>query len=109
MRNMPEVSQMVVTLVSVSCAKFRSEEYMVTSGPTNHLDFLMRSDMVIAVLSSKSPFHFTIHAALSQEFILTAYFKIFCKLSLDAHEVTFHQEKVVSASIMVWYHFSDVV
>ena len=54
MRNIPEVSQIEVTLVSVSCAKFRSEEYMVTSGQTNHFDLLMRLEMVNDVVSPKN-------------------------------------------------------
>ena len=59
-RNTPEVSHMEVTLESVSCAKFKSEEYIVTSGPTNHLDFLMRSEVVIATTLS-DPNHVVHH------------------------------------------------
>ena len=47
-RKTPDVSHIVVMLESVSCAKFKSEEYIVTSGPTNHLDFFIRSEVVIA-------------------------------------------------------------
>jgi hypothetical protein len=52
-KKIPEVSPMVVTLASVSCAKFNSEEYIVTSGPTNHLDLLIRSEIVIATTLSE--------------------------------------------------------
>ena len=46
MIKIPEVHDAEVTLVSVSWAKLRSEEYMVTSGPTNHLDFWIRVEIV---------------------------------------------------------------
>lgn len=45
----PEVSQMLVTCESVSCAKCSSEAYIVTSGPTNPLDPLMMLSIVIAM------------------------------------------------------------
>ena len=58
MMKIPEVSPIVVTLASVSWAKLSNEEYMVTKGPTNHLDLLMRLDIVIAELASKNQLHF---------------------------------------------------
>jgi len=72
MRNIPEVSQMVVTLVSVSCAKFNKEEYIVTSGPTNHFDLLMRSEIVIESLAAKKLAHLTNQSCLDQDLILTS-------------------------------------
>lgn len=49
MRKIHDVSPIVV-LVSVSSAKLSRDEYIVTSGPTNHLDLLMSSEMVIEVV-----------------------------------------------------------
>lgn len=50
---------MLVTLVSVSWAKLSNEEYMVTSGHTNHLDLLISSDIVVEVLAPKKLLHET--------------------------------------------------
>jgi hypothetical protein len=44
---MPDVSQMFVVLVSASSEKFNSEEYIITKGPTNHLDLLMMLEIVV--------------------------------------------------------------
>lgn len=56
MIKIPEVHEADVTLASVSCAKFNSEEYMVTSGPTNHLDFWIRLEMVRESVPLKKAF-----------------------------------------------------
>lgn len=71
----PEVSPRVVTLASVSCVKFKSEEYIVTSGPTNHLDLLMRSEIVSEALEMKRLLHLvnqSLVACEDQESILTS-------------------------------------
>ena len=54
MINIPDVHEVFVTLASVSCAKFNNEEYIVTRGQTNHFDFLIRSEIVIATTLSES-------------------------------------------------------
>jgi len=54
MMKIPEVHADEVTLVSVSCAKLSNEEYMVTSGQTNHLDFSISVAMVKEVVSPKN-------------------------------------------------------
>ena len=51
MMKIHEVSQAFVTLVSESSAKFSNEAYMVTKGPTNHLDLLIRFDIVVQMRS----------------------------------------------------------
>lgn len=57
-RKIPEVSEMLETLVSVSCAKLSNEEYIVTRGPTNPLDLLIRLEIVNESLAAKKPLHF---------------------------------------------------
>lgn len=47
MINIHDVSQLLVTLVSESSAKFNNEEYIITKGPTNHLDLLMMLEIVV--------------------------------------------------------------
>ena len=51
MMKTPEVHAVEVILVSVSCARLSNEEYMVTSGQTNHLDFWIR----VAILNVSAP------------------------------------------------------
>jgi hypothetical protein len=62
MINIPEVSPLLVTLVFVSWVKLSNEEYIVTSGQTNHLDFLIRSAIVVEVLAAKKSLHFFNHS-----------------------------------------------
>ena len=59
MIKIPEVPDAEVTLVSVSCAKLRSEEYIVTSGPTNPLDFWIRVEIVKESVPLKKRFPVT--------------------------------------------------
>lgn len=54
MIKIPEAHDVEVILVSVSCAKLSNEEYIVTSGQTNHLDFSISVAMVKEVVSPKN-------------------------------------------------------
>ena len=56
MIKIPEVHEVVVILVLLSCAKLSSEEYIVTKGPTNHLDFWIRLAMVKESVPLKNVF-----------------------------------------------------
>lgn len=96
MRKMPEVSEMEVTLVSVSCAKFNKEEYIVTSGQTNPLDCLMRSEMVSEELAAKKSLHWTNPSWVDQDQRLTIY--------LVNRGLLFRQVNATNASVPSSYH-----
>jgi len=59
MIKIPEVPDAEVILVSVSWAKLSSEEYIVTSGQTNHLDFWIRLEIVKESVPLKKRFPVT--------------------------------------------------
>lgn len=56
MIKIPEVPEVVVILVLLSCAKLRREEYIVTNGQTNHLDFWIRLAIVKESVPLKKAF-----------------------------------------------------
>ena len=82
MIKMPEVPDAEETLVSVSCAKLSNEEYIVTSGPTNHLDFWIRVEIVKESVPLKKIFPVTNADAHDQ-----IYIRLLVKLVLASHQV----------------------
>jgi len=98
-----EVSQAFVTLVSESSAKFNNEAYMVTKGPTNHLDLLIRLDMVVQMnwspvksfVPNAMPFIHQVSRLTIRGLIQFAY-------------CSFHQDVLVSAFINFIYSPSDL-
>jgi hypothetical protein len=54
MIKIPDVHHADQIFASLSCEKLSKEEYIVTNGPTNHLDLLIRPSIVSASLQLKS-------------------------------------------------------
>lgn len=57
MIKIPEVHDAEVTVALLSCEKLSKEEYMVTSGPTNHLDFWIILEIVKELLPLRKVSH----------------------------------------------------
>ncbi|MEI8008051.1 MAG: hypothetical protein WCI00_00980 [bacterium] len=82
MIKIPEVPDAEVIFVSVSWAKLSSEEYIVTSGQTNHLDFWIRLEIVKESVPLKKRFPVTNADSHDQ-----IYIRFLVKIVVVSHQV----------------------